>query len=353
MMNTVYHHRQGFVMEIIDTNGNTSYGEISPLPGLNSESMASALDNLKSVAAELPDINLPDRVDSMLDFTERIEMFPSVRFGIETALLNLLASRINTSLALLLNPNAAETVELNGLIISDSENIAKRINQYIEDGYKTIKIKVGKDIEWEKASLKVIIDVVNNYNTLGNSSKDENAVKIRLDANRSLSLNIAVNLFKGLDTACIEYIEEPLDDITQLCNFHNTTNVPVALDETITDRADLAEYFHSDFVGAFILKPTAIGSYKKMAEIYEKAYSAGKKAVISSCFESGIGLKALINIAAAFNKIPSAAGLDTYKWLKDDLTFASFDDFGPRVSIVKINATADYLNMNLLRKVPD
>ncbi len=351
MMNNIQNHRRGYIVEIIDNSGNISYGETSPFPGLNKESSDSALENLKSVSAELCGIELPNSVDSILNFTENIRILPSVRFGIETALLYLLSLIENRSLALLLNPDASKYIELNSLITTDLENIVEELNHYIEDGYKTIKVKVGENIKLHKARLKYIIDTVKYNNNIDNYTNDNNIIGIRLDANRSLYLNSAIELFAGIDTEFIEYIEEPLRNIARFNDFYDATNVPIALDETITECTDLAEYFNSDFIAAFILKPTVIGSYKNMAEIYEKAAAAGKKTVISSSFESGIGLRALANIASAFNKIPTAAGLDTFKWLNEDVIINSFVDFGPHISLEKINSTAYNLNINLLERV--
>ena len=134
--------------------------------------------------------------------------------------------------------------------------------------------------------------------------------KIRLDANCAWSLSECMlfwSLIKG-HTKNIEYIEEPLsnpDDYIQL-------PIPFALDERL---AMFKEQLHTlPYLRAIILKPSLLGFHSCEEWIY-KATVLNLNAVISSTFESSIGLFAYARIAQP----NTHCGLGTNSWFKEDL----------------------------------
>ena len=68
----------------------------------------------------------------------------------------------------------------------------------------------------------------------------------------------------------------------------------------------------------FLLKPTMLG-LSHAVEFAKEAADHKIKAVISSSFETSVGLTALAHLAAALNETVTPAGLDTLGWLSDDV----------------------------------
>ena len=110
-----------------------------------------------------------------------------------------------------------------------------------------------------------------------------------------------------------------VDPANNLAAFHCTTGVPVALDETVDDafraalatgtsiEKSLAEYFEPTLgVSALVLKPSVLGGLEACAAAAQAARSRGVAAVVTTAFESGVGVAACSNLARALD----AAAMD-------------------------------------------
>jgi O-succinylbenzoate synthase len=74
--------------------------------------------------------------------------------------------------------------------------------------------------------------------------------------------------------------------------------------------------------------------------------------VISSCFESGLGIASLALFAASMNLTNTALGLDTLKYFKHDLLTSPFQIEQGAVKLAQAFDCIDVLNEKLL-KDPD
>ena len=150
------------------------------------------------------------------------------------------------------------------------------------------------------------------------------SVGLRIDANRRFSLEQAIELFGGLPRERIEYLEEPLQTGRALKELTETTGLPLALDESLFF-PDPTRFREGPLIAAWILKPARMGGYLETMAYAERATEIGKFVVISSCLESGLGLWAQAQLAAAVNEKPVAAGLATDAFLDGDLLDPPFD----------------------------
>jgi O-succinylbenzoate synthase len=120
---------------------------------------------------------------------------------------------------------------------------------------------------------------------------------IRFDANRQLLDPLFID-FLLHHPECYDYIEEPL--------FHqkNAKNLKVALDETLY----LKEPWPCSVnIQALIYKPTLCGGLSRLKDMLGKY-----PLILSSCYESSLGLKRIIKIQQTFlNDAKMAIGLDT------------------------------------------
>ncbi len=135
--------------------------------------------------------------------------------------------------------------------------------------------------------------------------------RLRLDANCIWSLKEACVFFDLAGRQKIEFIEEPLSDISQLDQFYQQGHMPVALDETLSVMPTLAQH---EAVRAFVLKPMILGGIIPTLDWIQEAELQEKKVIISSCFESTVGLKVLANLACLTGQ---TAGFGTERWLKN------------------------------------
>ena len=141
---------------------------------------------------------------------------------------------------------------------------------------------------------------------------------MRLDANRGWERRQVDEFVQLIGDVTIEYIEEPLRNPDELPDLITSGAIPVALDETLMQRGARAFDQHPGMVAA-VIKPSIQGGLVEAMELSRQAVGVGILPVISSLFESGIGIRALAELAASTGIADTSHGLDTLKWIAQDV----------------------------------
>ena len=303
--------RSGAVVTLVDVDGQSHAGEVSPLPGYSSESLDESIAQLRQLKWSLVGTELPQDIEElsggMASWLGSDEYMSSVRFGLETAALKMLAHGRNVNLSRLLSDHPAATIPVNALLDTAHDDPVAQLLQRRKGGFATFKLKVGR------SPLDIDIVIVNRLlDMLINSEA------LRLDANRAWSFDEAIRFCHGVDIARIEYIEEPLCEPTDLqALIRECPQMSIALDETLRDITpqDLSQFTG---VRAVVLKPTVLG-YERSMQFVRVASRIGFAAVFSATFETSLGLTDIAHLSAAGSSPPPASGLDTIRWFSGDL----------------------------------
>ncbi|MFH2047852.1 MAG: o-succinylbenzoate synthase [bacterium] len=309
--------REGLILAFCENDKILALGEIAPLPGFSRETIEQAEEQTVRSIKNMPlDLVLPGLLDSplietMIEHAIESKLYPSVEFGLCTATLNLISHIKKVPVRKLLSENAADQININALLSGSVEEITEKTKQLIANGYSTFKLKVGRQ------NLDEDIELVRKVNYL---IKDSGV--LTLDANRAWSVDDALKFGKSINDIKVAYIEEPVKDylgILQLSN-NGKFKIPIALDESLAAIIPKAMEIIPG-VTTLVLKPTIIGFVKTIA-FNKQAKNLGMKTVISSSFESSIGLNALAEFASGFD---ASAGLDTIAWFAEDTLASSFE----------------------------
>ena len=328
--------REGFIVRLSSHSGGVGWGEASPLPGFSVEDLHHVERQLKALQSTLrgwfmsTDRGEPDA--GLLHHLEGQGLAPSVHFGMEQALWNLYANVQHKTLAqlLVLQPRAA--VSLNGLLMGTPDNVLAEAQRMREAGYRAVKLKIGR------RGLEEDVDLVRAVSrVLGRS------VGLRLDANRAWSLEEASAFVRGITGVAIEYLEEPLNDPEGLSELVRQYKTPIGLDETVSAGGGAALERHG-YARAVILKPTLLGGLTTTLRLARRATSMGMTPVISASFETGVGLLGLVALAASVNTRDIPAGLDTYRWLAEDVLTPPLQLDRAEVDVVGLFGTKRSLN---------
>lgn len=319
------HHREGLLLKLDGDDGSIGWGESAPLPGFSAESLDETEESLQAAASSLTGYELQgdtyeirEKLNAEL---ERLKLPSSVRFGCELAVWNLCAASQGISLVEWMFPKSRRVVPLNGLLFGAAEDVLEGASRMREDGYSAVKLKVGK------RSVEEDIELVHALR--GALGED---IRLRLDANRAWSFEKAVRFGQGIVEVGIEYVEEPLADASLLPDLTRESSLPLALDESLVgmDPGSLEQHCYAV---AVVLKPTLIGGLSKTLRIAETASRLGMSTVISSVYESGIGISALIALAAGVGDQAVPAGLDTYRALAADVLSPPLELPAPEVDV--------------------
>ena len=275
-------------------------GEIAPLPGLHPESLSKAESQIHEF--------LSSGSTSLSETPNKLSA--SVRFGLDMALRTMFPSSKETSgqdYCGAENKNHLKSIPVNGLLTASGKKLELDSELLRESGFKAVKIKVGRqsvkeDIERVKLARRILGD----------------QITIRLDANRSWEWNDALEFAHSVKEYRIEYCEEPLSNFQKMEELHEQTEIPLALDETLWKNPD-PETLPKKGISTLILKPGILGGWTKTKLWVDFAQMHKMKVVISSSFESGLGLNWLAFMSAKLIKQQIPAGLDTAKWFQQDL----------------------------------
>lgn len=282
------------------------WGEVSPLPGLSRESLEEAIEQVGAVCRTMVGQEVSMDAFWSGNLVPGRELYPSVEFGLETSLLDLFSKKSGLGLATILVDEPSSVVPVAGLLHGDHDAVLERARRLVAEGYSCLKLKVGrKDLQHEVKLVRALRDEL------------PKVVNLRLDANRAWTLADAVWFSCEVGKDRIEFVEEPLQDPRELPEFVGETDVPIALDETVAE-SGMKLVPRLSNLAAIVIKPTNVGGLRRVCGLAEQCWDAEVTPVISSSFESSVGLLALANLAACVQGADVAAGLGTRDCFQSD-----------------------------------
>jgi O-succinylbenzoate synthase len=311
--------REGLLVQIGLDRDAVGWGDVAPLPGFSPESLVDAAEALRELSPEV----VSPTVDEALAWTAQAAMPSTVCFGLELALHHAKAAATATTIPYVFGASPARTISYNGLLTGE-DALLRGIRSFREAGYRAVKLKVGRGS---------IDDDITRVKAAHGAAGE---VALRLDANRAWTMEQAGRFAAGIDGVPIAYIEEPLRDPSRLPAFAEETGLPVALDETIQEGGRLADH---PYAAAAVIKPALVGGITATQQLAQQAASAGVHLVVSSAFESGIGLRGLAALAATVSRADVPMGLDTYRRLQADVVRPRLPLGGPVVDVPELMST--------------
>lgn len=240
---------------------------------------------------------------------------PELRSAIATAAVDLAARRAGVPLAGWAADGGfgRDRVRVNGLIgIAPASAAAARAATLVAQGYRCLKLK---GMDEPPAVLSARVAAVR--------SAVGPAVRLRLDVNGAWpSVAAAVASLKPLAPFELEYVEQPLPvaaGLAALAAVRREGGVPVAADEAVTDLAAAEELLSAGAADVLVVKPARVGGFRAARRLADRAAEAGVGVVVSTLFETGIGIATALHLAATLSGPQRAHGLATADLLATDL----------------------------------
>jgi len=199
---------------------------------------------------------------------------------------------------------------------------AEAAQQSVESGFATLKVKAGAERETEA--------LVERVRAIRSAVGPD--VRIRLDVNGAWDLATATDRLEAIARFDIEFVEQPLaaHDIDAMAELRRRVRVPIAADEAATSVRDVRGLLEAEAADVIVVKPARVGGPRAVAEIAELAAARGVPVVVSTLFETGIGIAAALATARRLPVVESARwpdpldhGLATAGLLEHDLLAAS------------------------------
>lgn len=281
--------REGLLIRLRDGLGRLGYGEVAPIPWFGSETVAAALAFCS--AGEWRGGEVPDAL-------------PATQFGLESALADLTGE------------NAGKEPAISAIcgLLPAGPSVLDIAPQRLAQGHGTLKWKIGvhpvtEEIRWLE---QLVADL-------------PHGTQLRLDANGGLSLAQAEQWLAACDRlnnnpqlATVEHLEQPLppDQFDQMLELTHQYKTAIALDESVATVAQLERCWGQGWRGVFVVKPAIAGSTQRLQAFCQQHRP---RLVFSSAFETAIGRRAALAIAARCSPCPNPAlGFGTRGYFADD-----------------------------------
>ena len=257
------------ILASASADGHTGIGEATILTGYTAETVAGSWSLAQETAAKLPGgsaeaakaivandlADAPFTATALTTAVEMAEGHPVLQVA-EPVRVPLLA----------------------GINATDQDGIAAEIEAALAGGYGTLKIKVGFDVEDDLKRTHFI------------QQCNAGRARLRIDANQGYDREAACRFATAVDPADIELLEQPCpaDDWDGLAAVSKVIGVPLMLDESIYDEADIerAARIGASFVKLKLMKCVSLNRLSSGLALIRKL---GMEAVLGNGVASDIG----------------------------------------------------------------
>jgi o-succinylbenzoate synthase len=269
--------REGLIIQLIDQAGKNYWGEIAPIPWFGSESLEEAIEFCTSLGDS---VSWPLEIPDQLPATQ-FAFSAVISYGYEP-----------------LEP-AIEDVAWSCLLPA-GKRVLTAWQRPWELGHRTFKWKIGvAEVAEELAIFDRLLTAL------------PGDVKLRLDANGGLSYDDACTWLSSLPLSAIEFFEQPVAKLTEMLRLTEHYDVPLAIDELVSNLGRLQDCYDLGWRGIYVIKPSIAGSLAELADFIQERQL---DVVVSSSLESSIGQQAILRWAAARKVSNRSAGMATGNW---------------------------------------
>lgn len=312
LSNTSINNLDCFILRLKSDTGLEGLGEATTLETYTKETLSSINKCFSSAKLVKQDINSLSDIKKITD-QHCFKQNYFAKAALETALFDLLAKHRNVDFRELVGKAHRKVLELVGNIgIHSLRETLALSDFFVARGFKTLKIKIGKDIRKDIEKIKLIVETFPN-------------ISLRIDANQGYNYEQTIQLSKSISNLNIEHIEQPLPvgHLKKYVKLRHKIKVPIMLDEDIFSHRDVkrvAKLKAADKIKSKLFK-SGIFDTLKIAEI---CYQNNLDFVWGNGVESHIGAFAEMKLASAIKTInPICECIGPMK-LRDNLTDRKF-----------------------------
>lgn len=279
------------LVKVHTESGVVGIGEASPKSFFSSETAASVVEAVNRMADRLAGTSAGRLVTVHEEMDDAIRGNPFAKTAIDIACHDALGKRLGVPVSTLLGGRVRDSIPVGQSIgIKSTPEAVAEAEQYVyEDGFTSVKVKVGNDPEADGERIRAIADAVG----------DE--VPIRVDANQGYTADVAVPLFRRLERDVdLLLVEQPVarDDIEGMRKVTRALETPVLADESSFSPQDAYTVVSRNAADIVNIKIMKAGGLQPGSQIAATARAAQYKLAIGSMVELGVGTAAGAHFAA-------------------------------------------------------
>ncbi|MEO0435343.1 MAG: enolase C-terminal domain-like protein [Pseudomonadota bacterium] len=203
--------------------------------------------------------------------------------ALETALYDAAAKTLGVPLADLLGGRSRERFPLVGGVGEDTpEEMAHSAREYVDRGFKTIKLKIGSiaDPDLDVARVRLVREEIGPH------------VVLRVDANGVYGSDVrgAVKLIRKIEAFDLDHVEQPLShrQFRGMARVREAIDVPLMADESVHTLEDAHRVIDAGAADIVKLKMAKNGGYRKCSELISACVEAGLRIELGNGIQSSI-----------------------------------------------------------------
>ncbi|WP_040227383.1 mandelate racemase/muconate lactonizing enzyme family protein [Bhargavaea cecembensis] len=288
------------IVKLETDSGLTGYGEAVPDEHVTGEYFLSAFEVLKeilipAVIRENP-FNI-EKIHGKMDAA--IWGNPAAKAAIDIACYDLMGKAAGQPVFNLLGGRAHDRLEYPRVLsIEAPEVMAEKAVKAVEDGYSSLKLKVGKGDPMEDvARIKAVRKAVGPE------------FPIRVDVNQGWKTpGTAAAAIRELEGENLNWIEQPIrmGDIRGLADVRRKVAVPIMADETLHGMEELHEIVRLEAADVLNIKLMKCGGIFPAVHIAKAAEAAGLQCQVGSMVESSVASSAGYHVVLSRSNIRSS-----------------------------------------------
>lgn len=287
------------VVKVHTDEGIVGYGESAPFARTSQMGQKPIMDTLADYVAPAVMGMDPFQVEAIWKAMDRAAPYAAQAKGaIDMALYDIMGKKTGMPAYNFMGGLVRREIPLQAIVTIDTlDNMKKASLRWVEQGFGTIRIKLGlgelkKDIQLVREIRKAI----------GGS------VRLRVDPNQAYSLKDALKMIPVLEENDVEIYEQPISwsDLDGLAQINASTHIPVMPHESMSSIYDVKELMDRKAVSLFTLKTDRPGGITKARITRDLAELYNIPCVVMSSVELGISTFASMQFAATLKQMDFA-----------------------------------------------
>ncbi len=280
------------VVEVIDTDGRSGYGEAPQVWRVTGESLASTDACLGGPLADVVRGRDPDDLVPLLQqVQDAVVGNQGAKAAMDVALHDLAARRAGLSLPRLLGTTTHRVPTDVTVSAGEIAELGESATHRVADGFRVLKLKVGTDATTDVERIMAVRRAVGP------------GVRLRVDANQGWTPKEAIRVIRMLEDAGtdLEFVEQPVAaaDLAGLARVTAAVDTAVMADESVFGVRDLSEVIGHNAADLVNVKLAKCGGLHVAQTLLALARAHGVGTIVGSMMEGPIGVGAAAALVAA------------------------------------------------------
>jgi L-Ala-D/L-Glu epimerase len=286
-------HLETTVVEVVDDDGLSGYGEAPQVWRVTGESLAGAEACLSGPLAHVVrGRSVDDLPDLSVELLGAVVGNSGAKAAMDVALHDLASRRAGVSLTAFLGGSTGAQRVPTDVTVSAGEpdELSATATKRTAEGFTVLKLRVGTDAARDVARVHAVRQAAPE-------------ARIRVDANQGWTPDQAIAVIRAMEDAGldVEFVEQPVErhDVRGLAAVTAAVDTPVMADESVFGLRDLAAVIDQRAADLVNVKLAKCGGLGVARELLERTRAAGMGTIVGSMMEGPIGVGAAAALVAA------------------------------------------------------